>query len=76
MTFESVADAEPSTALTRFVSVGGLFVLEGSGPVVRLWCDRCCKHELLTDGTATMASAKQAHRCGPRTSAWTSRGAS
>lgn len=53
----------------QFVPVEGGFALEHAGPVVRLWCDVCNKHQLLPDkGAETIGATREAHRCGPRTS--------
>lgn len=61
----------PPRANEQFVPVDGCFVLEHAGRVVRLWCDVCDKHQLLSDDSAgTVNAAGQAHRCGPRTSPW------
>jgi hypothetical protein len=47
------------------------------GTVNRLWCNICDKHENLPDLRDTTVNALEAaHRCGPRTSAWTSPGVS
>lgn len=55
----------------RFVPVGVLFDVEHAGPVIRIWCTACNKHEHLGDDSDnTVAAAKASHRCGERTSAW------
>jgi hypothetical protein len=60
----------------RFVPVDGRFDLEHAGPVVRIWCNTCDKHELLPDDDEqTVDEARKAHRCGPRTSDWDCGGA-
>ena len=55
----------------RFVPVGVRFDLEHAGPVIRIWCNTCDKHQLLPDdGDGTVDAARKSHRCGPRTSDW------
>lgn len=45
------------------------------GPVDRLWCNACDKAELLPDLSGeTVRRLESEHQCGPRTSAWSSRG--
>ena len=47
------------------------------GPVNRLWCNVCDKHENLPDLTnQTVQGLEASHTCGPRTAAWDSPGAS
>lgn len=44
-------------------------------PVARMWCRVCEKTTLLDDLTPIgITAAQREHQCGPRTSAWTSRG--
>jgi hypothetical protein len=55
----------------RFVSAGGGFDVEHAGPVIRIWCGVCDKHDHLPhDDEATVERWKAAHRCGERISQW------
>jgi hypothetical protein len=56
---------------SRFGRAGECFDLEHAGPVIRIWCRACSKHELLSDDEErTVEAAKEAHRCGERISPW------
>lgn len=55
----------------QFVAIAEGFDLEYAGPVIRIWCQACDKHEGLPDDEdATVEAARAEHRCGERTSPW------
>jgi hypothetical protein len=55
---------------------GDAFYLATLGPIPRLWCMACEKSEHAAEPGAEvdperLAELRETHRCGPRTSAWT-----
>ena len=74
MTTSSPARVGSSAAVPgagQFVALDRLFDLERAGPIVRIWCRGCDKHQVLAGGgVATVEAARESHCCGPRTSGW------